>query len=95
MEALNVTTCHIHSQPYMVKCPGLLCVLRFWPVRTFPWGKCEAMSSIHSDASLLKSLLFEHAYEDLKALTEARYYNYRDKAYATAAAARQTIPDVR
>lgn len=79
----------------MVKCPGLLCVLRFWPVRTFPWGKCEAMSSIHSDASLLKSLLFEHAYEDLKALTEARYYNYRDKAYATAAAARQTIPDVR
>ncbi|KAK9827906.1 hypothetical protein WJX74_008536 [Apatococcus lobatus] len=68
---------------------------RFWPVRTFPWGKCEAMSSIHSDVSLLKSLLFENAYEDLKALTEARYYTYRDEAYATAAAARQALPDVR
>ena len=53
------------------------------------------MSSIHSDVSLLKSLLFENAYEDLKALTEARYYSYRDKAYATAAAAQQTLPDVR
>ncbi|KAK9862901.1 hypothetical protein WJX84_011679 [Apatococcus fuscideae] len=68
---------------------------RFWPVRALPWGKCEAMSSIHSDVSLLKSLLFESAYEDLKALTEARYYTYRDNAYATAAAARQAVSAVR
>ena len=53
------------------------------------------MSSIHSDVSLLKSLLFESAYEDLKALTESRYYIYRDNAYAAAGISRQNISDTR
>ncbi len=70
-------------------------VMQVLACQDVPMGKCEAMSSIHSDVSLLKSLLFESAYEDLKALTEGRYYTYRDNAYATAAAARQPIPDVR
>ena len=32
---------------------------RFWPVRKYPWGTCEAMSSRHSDLAALKKLLFE------------------------------------
>ena len=50
---------------------------RFWPVRKYPWGSCEALSSIHSDLSALKKLLFEVMYEDLKQQTESRYYKFR------------------
>lgn len=32
---------------------------RFWPVREYPWGSCEALSSRHSDLAALKKLLFE------------------------------------
>lgn len=32
---------------------------RFWPVREYPWGSCEALSSQHSDLAALKKLLFE------------------------------------
>jgi len=32
---------------------------RFWPVRRYPWGNCEALSSVHSDLPALKRLLFE------------------------------------
>jgi septin family protein len=53
---------------------------RFWPVRIYPWGKCEALSSIHSDLSALKKLLFEVAYEDLKQDTERRYYAFRERS---------------
>lgn len=35
------------------------CVCRFWPVREYPWGSCEALSSRHSDLAALKKLLFE------------------------------------
>ena len=34
-------------------------VCRFWPVREYPWGSCEALSSRHSDLAALKKLLFE------------------------------------
>ena len=43
-------------------------------------GKCEALSSIHSDLSALKKLLFEVAYEDLKQDTERRYYAFRERS---------------
>ena len=52
---------------------------RFWPVRKYPWGTCEALSSVHSDVGALKRLLFEEGYEELKAATEQRYYAYRSE----------------
>ena len=51
----------------------------FWPVREYPWGRCEALSSAHSDMPALKKLLFEVAYHDLKDQTEKRYYHYREQ----------------
>lgn len=52
---------------------------RFWPVRKYPWGTCEALSSVHSDVGALKRLLFEEGYEELKGATEERYYHYRSQ----------------
>ena len=57
--------------------PNLLSPCRFWPVRKYPWGSCEALSSLHSDLSALKKLLFEVMYEEFKQLTEQRYYKFR------------------
>ncbi|DBA78230.1 TPA: hypothetical protein ACH3X2_008186 [Trebouxia sp. C0005] len=54
-----------------------LAVGRFWPVRTYPWGKCEALSSSNSDLSSLKRLLFEDGFAGLKRATEARYHKFR------------------
>ena len=52
---------------------------RFWPVRKYPWGTCEALSSTHSDAGALKRLLFEDGYEELKRKTNKRYFAYRSE----------------
>ena len=46
---------------------------RFWPVRTYPWGKCEALSSTNSDLATLKRMLFEEGFAALKQATEERY----------------------
>lgn len=46
-------------------------------MRRYPWGTCEALSSVHSDLSALKKLLFEVVYEELKQQTEQRYYRFR------------------
>lgn len=54
--------------------PFLVC--RFWPVRSYPWGKCEAFSSTNSDLASLKRLLFEEGFAGLKQATETRYYRY-------------------
>lgn len=55
-----------------------LSVGRFWPVREYPWGSCEVLSSRHSDLAALKKLLFEVSYMELKDATESRYYHYRE-----------------
>lgn len=69
---------------------------RFWPVRSYPWGRCEALSSTNSDLAILKRLLFEEGFAQLKQGTEERYYRsaahqakpwLRMKTAATAAAA--------
>lgn len=52
---------------------------RYWPVRRYPWGKCEALSSDHSDVAALKKLLLETGFEEFKAKTEERYYHYREE----------------
>ena len=49
-------------------------------MRNYPWGTCEALSSIHSDLSALKKLLFEVMYEELKQDTERRYYSFREQS---------------
>ena len=52
---------------------------RFWPVRKYPWGTCEALSSEHSDFAALKKLLLETSFEELKEETERRYYRFREE----------------
>lgn len=56
-----------------------LSVGRFWPVRKYPWGKAEALSSQHSDLAALRKLLFEVSYFELKEKTEERYYRFREE----------------
>jgi septin family protein len=52
---------------------------RYWPVRRYPWGVCEALSSEHSDVAALKKLLLELCFEEFKAKTEERYYQFREE----------------
>jgi septin family protein len=50
---------------------------RFWPVRKYPWGTCEPLLSAHSDLPVLRRLLFETGFWELKAQTERRYLAFR------------------
>jgi hypothetical protein len=50
---------------------------QFWPVRAYPWGRCESLLAAHSELPALRRLLFEAAYWELKANTEAQYLQYR------------------
>jgi len=52
---------------------------RYWPVRKYPWGVCEALSSDHSDVSSLKKLLLEVGFEEFKDHTDERYHTYREQ----------------
>ena len=47
-------------------------------MRQYPWGTCEALSSEHSDFVVLKKLLLESAFQELKDETERRYYEFRE-----------------
>ena len=42
------------SAPEMLRCCPYLPACRFWPVRKYPWGKAEALSSQHSDLAALR-----------------------------------------
>lgn len=55
---------------------------RFWPVRRYPWGRCEALLTAHSDLPALRRLLLESGYWEVKANTEARYWKFRAQEYA-------------
>ena len=59
-----------------------------WFTRSFPWGKCEVLSSSHSDMPALKSVLFEVCFESLKAATEARFYSARESHLTSRALSR-------
>lgn len=48
----------------------LLC--RHWPVRSYPWGKAEALCSSHSNVPALKRLLMELSFDDIKVLFSIR-----------------------
>nr|BAD42341.1 CDC10 cell division cycle 10 homolog [Nannochloris bacillaris] len=50
---------------------------RFWPVRRYPWGKCESLLTAHSELPILRRLLFETAYWELKANTDKEYHKFR------------------
>jgi septin family protein len=53
---------------------------RHWPVRSYPWGVAESLNSAHSDVPALKRLLIELSFDDLKKITDDRYYtSYRPK----------------
>ncbi|EIE24975.1 hypothetical protein COCSUDRAFT_83668 [Coccomyxa subellipsoidea C-169] len=80
-EALDAAGARRDAPPFAVVASTTmdLSVGRFWPVRKYPWGTCEALSSVHSDVGALKRLLFEEGYEELKAATEDRYYHYRSQ----------------
>ncbi|BDA49236.1 probable Septin-7 [Coccomyxa sp. Obi] len=80
-EALDAAGARRDAPPFAIVASTTmdLSVGRFWPVRRYPWGTCEALSSVHSDVGALKRLLFEEGYEELKAATEERYYHYRSQ----------------
>eukprot|EP00854_Cymbomonas_tetramitiformis_P011913 gene11913-14070_t len=50
---------------------------RFWPVREYNWGTCEAKRTDHSDFAVLRRLLFEFGYHAIRQETARRYYAYR------------------
>ncbi|PRW59161.1 septin GTPase [Chlorella sorokiniana] len=73
-----------HGPPFAVVCSGQMDLevgsagqRRFWPVRKYPWGSVEAMLTQHSDLPVLRRLLFEAGYYELKEGTEARFHEYR------------------
>ena len=55
---LSVINCSAPAQPRYRR--------RFWPVRRYPWGSCEALLSTHSDLPALRRLRLETGYWDLK-----------------------------
>ena len=66
-------------------------------MRSYPWGQCEALASQHSDILALRRLLFEEAWEALKARTEAQSLAYRATCLGfadRALLARRTPPPV-
>jgi len=56
---------------------------RFWPVRKYPWGKCESLLQAHSELAVLRKLLFEAGYWELKTHTERRYLEFRRVEFAS------------
>ncbi|CAL5223918.1 g6516 [Coccomyxa viridis] len=61
---------------------------RHWPVRSYPWGKAEALCSLHSDVPALKRLLLELSFDDIKACTEASYLEFRKEQLSLRAEAK-------
>ena len=54
----------------------------FWPVRSYLWGTCQAFNRSHSDVPLLKQLLLEDGYHDIRASTRAYYNAFKSKHLA-------------
>ena len=51
----------------------------FWPVRRYRWGTCEAFNRQHSDCSILKRLLLEEGFHELKQKTRGMYTQFKVK----------------
>lgn len=54
----------------------------FWPVRSYLWGTCQAFNRSHSDVPLLKQLLLEDGYHDIRASTRVHYNTFKAKQMA-------------
>jgi len=54
-------------------------VAHYWPVRRYPWGRAEPMLKAHSQLPVLRRLLFETGYWELKAHTEMEYLRFRER----------------
>jgi septin family protein len=68
-----------HGPPFAVVAASTIdrSVGRFWPVRRYPWGCCESLLSAHSELPVVRRLLFESAYWELKTNTEKGYLKFR------------------
>lgn len=68
-----------HGPPFAVVGASTIdrSVGRFWPVRRYPWGRCESLLTAHSELPVLRRLLFETAYWELKANTDKEYLKFR------------------
>lgn len=68
-----------HGPPFAVVAAATVdrTVGRFWPVRKYPWGRCESLLTAHSELPALRRLLFETGYWELKTYTERRYLEFR------------------
>jgi len=77
-DALAAAGAH-HGPPFAVVGASTIdrSVGRFWPVRRYPWGRCESLLTAHSELPVLRRLLFETAYWELKANTDKEYLKFR------------------
>ena len=77
-DALATAGSH-HGPPFAVVAAATIdrAVGRFWPVRRYPWGRCESLLTAHSELPVLRRLLFETGYWELKANTEKEYLRFR------------------
>jgi len=68
-----------HKPPFAVVGASTIdrSVGRFWPVRRYPWGRCESLLTAHSELPVLRRLLFETAYWELKENTDKEYLKFR------------------
>jgi septin family protein len=48
-----------------------------WPTREYSWGTCEALNRSHSDSALLKRLLLEDEYHDVKGASYKFYARFK------------------
>ena len=77
-EALESAGAH-HGPPFAVVASSTIdrSVGRFWPVRQYPRGRCESLLTAHSELPVLRRLLFETGYWELKSNTEKVYLRFR------------------
>lgn len=70
-----------HGPPYATICSKDMdkSVSTAWPVREYDWGKCETLLAEHSDLPILRKLLFETGYHELKEQTELKYHQHRSR----------------
>ena len=67
MAAMSTTSVRFAAVTNIMSChrrhvPAAALTHRYWPIREYQWGRCEAFNRQHSDCSILKRLLLEEAF---------------------------------
>eukprot|EP01025_Chloroclados_australasicus_P060131 TRINITY_DN767_c1_g1_i1.p1 TRINITY_DN767_c1_g1~~TRINITY_DN767_c1_g1_i1.p1 ORF type:complete len:657 (-),score=67.28 TRINITY_DN767_c1_g1_i1:1958-3928(-) len=80
-ESIDILGVENARPPFFTVCGNKVdsSVHRFWLVRQFPWGNIAAFRSRDSDFKILRQLLFEVGFHDLKAHTNECYREYCKK----------------